>query len=213
MDRTVHDMRNDLAVAMASMQAFLDGKLEPNQQSPQDVRESLEDLDVLVSELRSVSRGAGVPEKENLLSAIVEGSPYASVLVNERGSIILVNAQAEKLFGYSRAELLGQSIEMLVPERFRPGHPALRDSFNHAPVARPMGAGRDLYGRCKDGSEVPIEIGLNSIKTDAGSFTLAAITNIAERKRAEELRLHHAGGSATRRRPALQDAIRSDNEP
>jgi len=192
MNRTVHDMRNDVAVAMASMRAFLEGKLEPNQQSPEDVRAFLEGLASLASELQSAARGRGALEKEDLLSAIIDGSPYASILVNERGHITLVNAQAEKLFGYSREELLGQSIELLVPERFRPGHPELRDSFNHGPAARPMGAGRDLYGRCKDGSEVPIEIGLNPITTDAGSFTLAAITDITERKRAEGLRLHHA---------------------
>jgi PAS domain S-box-containing protein len=193
MDRAVHELRNDLAGAMASMRAFLDGKLEPNQQSPLDVRESLEDLDALAAQLRSASRGSGVVEKENLLSAIIEGSPYASILVNGRGKIALVNAQTERLFGYSRAELLGQSIEMLVSERFRPGHPGLRDAFNHGPIARPMGAGRDLFGRCKDGTEVPIEIGLDPIETEAGSFTLAAITDITERKRAEELRLIHAG--------------------
>jgi PAS domain S-box-containing protein len=132
-------------------------------------------------------------EKENLLNAIVEGSPYAKILVDEGGRIALVNAQTENLFGYARHELLHQPIEMLVPERFRDEHPGLRACFRGAPVARPMGAGRDLYGRRKDGGEVAIEIGLNPITTDAGLFTLAAITDITERKRAEELRLFHAG--------------------
>jgi two-component system sensor histidine kinase/response regulator len=132
-------------------------------------------------------------EKENLLNAIVEGSPYAKILVDAGGRIALVNAQTENLFGYTRHELLHQPVEMLVPERFRDEHPGLRACFRGAPVARPMGAGRDLYGRRKDGGEVAIEIGLNPIKTDAGLFTLAAITDITERKRAEELRLLHAG--------------------
>src|ERR1039457_4354441 len=100
-------------------------------------------------------------DKENLLNAIVEGSPYAKILVDEGGRIALVNAQAERLFGYTRYELLNEPIEMLVPERFRNEHPSLRAFFGGTPVARPMGAGRDLYGRRKDGGEVAIEIGLN----------------------------------------------------
>ena len=84
--------------------------------------------------------------------------------MNAAGRIVLVNAQTETLFGYSRDELLGESIDMLVPERFRRGHPALRAHFSEAPMARAMGAGRDLYGRRKDGSEVPVEIGLNPIR-------------------------------------------------
>jgi PAS domain S-box-containing protein len=150
-------------------------------------------LDVLVSELSSALHRAVEPQRTDLLSALIEGSPYAQVLVDERGRISLVNAQAEQLFGYRRDELLGESIELLVPERLRRGHPELRAAFDHAPLARPMGAGRDLYGRRKDGSEVPIEIGLNPIKTGTGCFTLAAITDIAERKRADELRLRHVG--------------------
>jgi PAS domain S-box-containing protein len=128
-------------------------------------------------------------DKAGLLNAIVEGSPYAKILVSDRGFITLVNAQAEKLFGWSRDELLGKSIDVLVPERFRRAHGALRAEFHSAPVARPMGAGRDLYGRRKDGTEMPIEIGLNPIRTGGVTFTLAAISDITERKRAEELRL------------------------
>ncbi len=130
-------------------------------------------------------------DKSSLLNAIVEGSPYAKVLVDDRGLITLVNAQAEKLFGWTRAELLGQSIDVLVPVRFASGHAALRDRFHRAPIARPMGAGRDLYGRRKDGTEVPIEIGLNPIDTGSDTFILAAISDITERKRSEELRLRH----------------------
>jgi two-component system, sensor histidine kinase and response regulator len=193
MDRTLHDIRNDLAVAIGSVYAFLDGKLEPNPANLQDVLESLQHADLALTGCRADLSNAVVSDKESFLTAIIDGSPYAKVLVDERGRIVLVNAQAEQLFGYSREELLAQSIEMLVPTRFRPGHPALRGSFSDAPVARPMGAGRDLYGRRKDGSEVPIEIGLNPIVTDVETFTLAAITDISERKRTEELRLIHAG--------------------
>jgi diguanylate cyclase (GGDEF)-like protein/PAS domain S-box-containing protein len=125
---------------------------------------------------------------KSLFNLVVESTPSAMVLVNEHGHITLVNAQSEKLFGYTRDELLGQSIEFLMPEGFRRRHPGLRSSFRSAPVAREMGAGRDLCGRRKDGSEVPVEIGLNPIRVGGKAFTLAAITDITERKRAERER-------------------------
>lgn len=109
------------------------------------------------------------------------------LMVDDRGRITLVNQQVEKLFGYPRAELLGETVERLVPERFSRKHPDYRADFFHHPSARAMGAGRELFGRRKDGSEVPIEIGLNPIKTDEGSFLLASIIDITERKRLEQL--------------------------
>jgi PAS domain S-box-containing protein len=115
----------------------------------------------------------------------VESAPNAMVTVNQQGTIVLVNSQAEQLFGYTRHELIGQSVEILVPERFRAQHPELRPSFSASPKARPVGAGRDLYGRRKDGSEVPVEIGLNPIATDEGSLILSAIVDITARKQAE----------------------------
>jgi PAS domain S-box-containing protein len=118
--------------------------------------------------------------------AAVESAPNAMVMINDKGQIVLINAQGEKLFGYAREELLGKSIELLVPERFRGAHPNYRKDFFHEPRSRAMGAGRDLFGRCKDGSEIPVEIGLNPIQTDEGKFVLAAIVDISERKRAEE---------------------------
>lgn len=127
-------------------------------------------------------------DSDALLRTAVEGAPVAMVMVNERGAIVLVNAQAEKLFGYDRRELLGQSVEMLVPQRFREGHPALRGSYHRAPIMRAMGAGRELYGLRKDGSEVPIEIGLNPVKDDDRQFVVASIIDISERKRAEQAR-------------------------
>jgi two-component system, sensor histidine kinase and response regulator len=193
MDRTLHDMRNDLAVAIGTVYALLDGKMEPTPERLTDVIESLEALDTALVASRTGSPVTASGPKEDLLNAVIEGSPYAKVLVNAAGRIVLVNAQTEALFGYSRDELLAMSIDMLVPERFRPGHPSLRTHFNEAPVARAMGAGRELYGRRKDASEVPIEIGLNPITTGGETFTLAAITDITERKRSDELRLIHAG--------------------
>jgi PAS domain S-box-containing protein len=117
--------------------------------------------------------------------AVVESVPSGVVMVDRQGTIVLVNRELERLFGYSRAELVGQAIELLVPERFRPEHPAARDGFIAQPQTRPMGAGRDLFGRRKDGREIPVEIGLNPIQTDDGLFVLASVVDITERRRAE----------------------------
>jgi len=125
---------------------------------------------------------------ESRLSAIVEASPNAMILVDKDARIALVNAQTERLFGYGRAELLDKPVEMLIPERFGT-HVAQRNAFLAAPSAREMGAGRDLYGRRKDASEVPIEIGLNPLELDGQRYVLAAIIDITERKAAAETRL------------------------
>src|SRR6185369_2406241 len=117
---------------------------------------------------------------------VVESAPNAIVMINGAGNIEMVNAQAERVFGYERVELLGRPIEMLVPERFRKAHPALRGSFFSRPESRPMGVGRDLYGMKKDGSEFPVEIGLNPIETEEGKMVLSAIVDISGRKRLEE---------------------------
>jgi PAS domain S-box-containing protein len=120
--------------------------------------------------------------------AAVESSPNGMVMVDANGKIELVNREIERMFGYTRDELLGQSIEMLVPERFRGKHPIFRAGFYREPQARAMGAGRDLFGLRKDGSELPVEIGLNPIETDEGLFVLSSIVDISARKRAEEQR-------------------------
>jgi PAS domain S-box-containing protein len=108
------------------------------------------------------------------------------VMVNQDGVIGIVNAQVERVFGYARAELLGRPVDMLVPERFRDGHPGMRRSFFDDPRSRWLGAGRDLYALRKDGSEFPVEIGLNPIETDLGTMVLSAIVDISDRKRLEE---------------------------
>ena len=115
----------------------------------------------------------------------VEASPNAIVMVDGQGKMLLVNALTQELFGYSREELIGQSVEILVPERFRTGHPAHRATFFGAPQARAMGAGRDLFARRKDGSEFLVEIGLNPIHTLEGTLVLTEIVDITDRKRME----------------------------
>ena len=127
----------------------------------------------------------GRKQAEERFRLLVEAAPNAMLMVDQAGKIALVNAQAEKLFGYSRNELLGKSVEFLVPERFRAVHPSHRARFFAEPSTRAMGAGRDLYGLGKDGHEIPIEIGLNPIRTGEGTFVLASIIDITERKRAE----------------------------
>jgi PAS domain S-box-containing protein len=118
--------------------------------------------------------------------AVVEASPVGKIMVDREGKIVLVNRQIERLFGYGREELLGQSVERLVPDRTRAEHPGLRSGFFANPQTRSMGAGRELFGRRKDGVEVPIEIGLNPVETDDEPFVLASVVDITERKRAEE---------------------------
>jgi PAS domain S-box-containing protein len=122
---------------------------------------------------------------EDKFRLAVEASPNAIVMVDGQGKMLLVNGLTERLFGYTRAELIGQSVEILVPERFRAGHPAHRAAFFDAPQARAMGAGRDLFARRKDGSEFLVEIGLNPIRTAEGILVLTAIVDITERKRIE----------------------------
>ena len=116
----------------------------------------------------------------------IEAAPTGMIVTDAAGRIVLVNAHIEKLFGYARAELTGQPVELLVPPRFRGAHPSARSAFFRAPHARMMGAGRDLYGLRKDGQEVPIEIGLNPLETPEGVFVLSSIVDITERKRASE---------------------------
>jgi PAS domain S-box-containing protein len=122
---------------------------------------------------------------EERFRRVVEAAPNAMIMVNQEGQITLVNQQAEKTFGYAREELLGRPIEMLVPERVRSDHRGFRHDYFCDPQARPMGAGRELFGRRKDGSEVPVEIGLSPIDTSKGLLVLASIVDITERKLAE----------------------------
>jgi PAS domain S-box-containing protein len=117
---------------------------------------------------------------------VVESAPNAMVLVDARGEIVLINSQAEKLFGYTRKQLIGKNVETLIPDRVKKAHPGYRLSFFSALEARPMGAGRDLYALRSDGTELPVEIGLNPLDSDDGPMVLASIIDITERKRVEE---------------------------
>lgn len=122
---------------------------------------------------------------EAFFRGLLEAAPDAIVIVDSDGRIMHVNEQAEVLFGYERMELLEQTVEVLVPERFRQAHVRHRLDYIAAPRRRPMGVGLDLFARRKDGSEIPVEISLSPLHGDGGFLVIAAIRDVSERKRSE----------------------------
>lgn len=122
-------------------------------------------------------------QSQQLFQGVMQSAPDAMVLINPQGRIVMVNQQTERIFGYSQPEMLGQPVELLVPERYREQHPAHVASFFAKMGVRPMGAGLNLQGRRKNGSKFPAEISLSPIKTESGLLVAASVRNVADRIR------------------------------
>ena len=140
----------------------------------------------LVWDLAAAAQLAGqLRASEQRFRAVVEAAPSAILLVNGKGMIALANAQAETVFGYQRAELVANPVEMLIPERSRIAYAGLRDAYAADSQARAMGAGSELFACRKDGGEIPVEVALSPMPTEDGLFVLVSVVDITERRNAE----------------------------
>ena len=147
---------------------------------------------------------------EERFHAILEAAPEAMIIVDQKGTITIVNAQTEKLFGYSREELLGKSIEIFLPQDLRTKHAGHRDGFGKAAQIRPMGVGMELFGIAKDGRNIPLEISLGPLKIGDEIFVISTIRNITEHK-AKENELREANKELVEREKALRHTFNQLN--
>jgi formate hydrogenlyase transcriptional activator len=137
--------------------------------------------------MNATSAGKGmIPDSQAVFEKLFEFSPDAIVVSDHEGRIMKANAQAERVFGFTRDELLGQRVEILVPERFRHVHPQHRKRYTDEARIRPMGAGLELFGRRKDGSEFPVDIMLSPVDTETGRIVLTVVRDLSEKVRAQE---------------------------
>lgn len=137
--------------------------------------------------------------------ALLDAAPDAIVIVNGDGRIELVNAQTQTLLGYTAVELAGESVEVLIPERFRAVHPRHRDDYYANPRTRPMGQGMELFALSKDGREIPVEISLSPLQTEDGLLVISAIRDVTQQKRAES-RIQQLNETLAQRARELENA-------
>jgi PAS domain S-box-containing protein len=163
----------------------LRGRRRDGSEFPLEVSLSPVDTDEGPLVMSAVRDASETYRAEQKFRGLLESAPDAVVIVDPDGHIVIVNSQAERLFGYARRDMLGRKVELLVPERFRTRHPDFRGGFFSDPHARSMGAGLELYGLRSDGTEFPVEISLSPLDTPEGMLVSSAIRDISDRKRIE----------------------------
>lgn len=168
-----------------------DNTAQTSESKSESVRDDASALEATLRRLKAEiyereKRETLIRESEERFRSLVESSPNSIILTDSDGYIRIINKQTEVLFGYQRHEIIGKTIETLLPDRYRANHFGYRSDFYQHPQIRPMGVGRDLYGKHKEGCEIPVEIGLTPIKSQDKLMVLSTIVDITERKKNEE---------------------------